>query len=196
MASRPPRSPRALAAALKHLARVSAPEAGGDGLTANQWTALRYFAEANRFSRTVSAFAAYNATTRGTASQTIKALETQGYLARTRYDRDARTARIDLTEAGWSKLAADPSQALIHALAQLPNSLRGQFDRAVERLTSWVAATRAHDAFGTCAGCRYLQLGASATARAGPAYCRMVAAHLDGADMRGLCALYAPAGVR
>jgi hypothetical protein len=61
-----------LAAALKHSARVSAPEAGGDGLTANQWNALRYFAEANRFSRTVSAYAAYNATTRGTASQTIK----------------------------------------------------------------------------------------------------------------------------
>jgi DNA-binding MarR family transcriptional regulator len=185
-----------LAAALKHLARVSAPEAGGDGLTANQWTALRYFAEANRFSRTVSAFAAYNATTRGTASQTIKGLEAKGYLSRTRHDRDARSARIDLTQAGWSKLAADPSQALIHALAQLPNSLRGQFDRAVERLTSWVAATRDQNAFGTCEGCRYLQRGASATARDGPAYCRMVAAYLDGADMRSLCALYVPAGVR
>jgi DNA-binding MarR family transcriptional regulator len=96
-----------LAAALKHSARVSAPEAGGDGLTANQWNALRYFAEANRFSRTVSAYAAYNATTRGTASQTIKALETQGYLTRTRYDRDARSA---LT--GWLRINDHPNKRL------------------------------------------------------------------------------------
>ncbi len=44
------------------------------GLTAAQWTALRYFARANCFSRTVSAFADYHATTRGTASQTVKGL--------------------------------------------------------------------------------------------------------------------------
>lgn len=193
MAGRPPRSPRALAAALKHLARLSEPDAGGAGLTANQWTALRYFAEANRFSRTVSAFAAYNATTRGTASQTVKALENRGYLTRTRFDRDARSARIDLTEIGWAKLADDPAQALTQALAQLPATLRGQLDRAVDRLTCWVAAARRQKAFGTCEACRHLQVGANATARAGGYYCRMLAAYLEVEDMRGLCAVYAPA---
>ena len=196
MASRPPRSPRALAVALKHLARLSEPDAGGSGLTANQWTALRYFAEANRFSRTVSAFAAYNATTRGTASQTVKALENRGYLTRTRFDRDARSARIDLTAAGWSQLADDPALALTEALAQLPATLRTQLDRAVERLTCWVAAARAQNAFGTCEACRYLQVRASAGARTGGHYCRILAAYLDSEDMRGLCALYAPAGAR
>ncbi|WP_200341029.1 MarR family winged helix-turn-helix transcriptional regulator [Rhodovibrio sodomensis] len=185
-----------MAAALQHLARLSEPEAGGAGLTANQWTALRYFAEANRFSRTVSGFAAYNATTRGTASQTVKALVAQGYVSRTRLDRDARSARIDVTDAGRRQLAADPAQALTKALARLPASLRGQLDRAVERLTGWVAAARGQNAFGTCDACRYLQGGANATARAGGAYCRMVAAYLDGHDMRGLCALYVPAGAR
>lgn len=196
MASRPPRNPRALAAALKHLARLSEPEAGGAGLTANQWTALRYFAEANRFSRTVSAFAAYNATTRGTASQTVKALETRGYLTRTRFERDARSARIDLTGAGWTQLTEDPAQALTQALAGLPESLRGQLDRAVERLTGMVAAARGQNAFGTCAACRYLQLRANATARTSGHYCRILAAYLEGDDMRGLCALYAPTGTR
>jgi DNA-binding MarR family transcriptional regulator len=185
-----------LAAALKHLARLSAPEAGGAGLTATQWTALRYFAEANRFSRTVSGFAAYNATTRGTASQTVKALEAKGYLTRTRFDRDARSARIDLTDTGWTQLAADPAQALTQALAHLPRNLRGQLDRAVERLTDWVAAARDQNAFGTCETCRYLQVGATATARSGGGYCRMVAAYLDGQDMQGLCAHFAPAGAR
>ncbi len=196
MPKRAPRSPRALAAALKHLARLSEPDAGGTGLTANQWTALRFFAEANRFSRTVSAFAAYNATTRGTASQTVKALETRGYLTRTRFDRDARSARIDLTERGWIKLAEDPAQALTQAVAQLPATLRAQIDRAVERLTWWVASARRQQPFGTCDACRHLQARADATARAGGYYCRMLAAYLDVDDMRGLCALYAPAAAR
>ena len=43
---------------------------GGDrltGLTPVQRAVLRYFARANRFSRTVSSFAEFHATTRGTA---------------------------------------------------------------------------------------------------------------------------------
>src|SRR6516165_10147424 len=49
---------------------------GYDGeLSPAQWMALRYFARANPFSRNPSAFAEFQATTRGTASQVIKALE-------------------------------------------------------------------------------------------------------------------------
>src|SRR5262249_27323463 len=52
---------------------------GYDGeLSPAQWMALRYFARANTFSRTPSAFAEFQATTRGTASQAIKALEAGG----------------------------------------------------------------------------------------------------------------------
>src|SRR5262249_10951994 len=54
---------------------------GYDGeLSPAQWMALRYFARANPFSRNPSAFAEFQATTRGTASQAIKALEAGGYL--------------------------------------------------------------------------------------------------------------------
>src|SRR4029453_5577167 len=52
---------------------------GYDGeLSPAQWMALRFFARANSFSRTPSAFAEFQATTRGTASQAIKALEAGG----------------------------------------------------------------------------------------------------------------------
>src|SRR6516165_6731346 len=58
---------------------------GYDGqLSPAQWMALRFFARANSFSRTPSAFAEFQATTRGTASQAIKALEAGGYLLRQR----------------------------------------------------------------------------------------------------------------
>src|SRR6266576_2855128 len=61
-------------------------QAGGyEGeLSPAQWMALRFFARANSFSRTPSAFAEFQATTRGTASQAIKALEAGGYLVRQR----------------------------------------------------------------------------------------------------------------
>src|SRR6516225_1312032 len=49
---------------------------------------LRFFARANSFSRTPSAFAEFQATTRGTASQSIKALEAGGYLVRQRSQAD------------------------------------------------------------------------------------------------------------
>src|SRR5258708_29445701 len=65
---------------------------GYDGeLSPAQWIALRYFARANPFSRTPSAFAEFQATTRGTASQAIKALEAGGYLVRQRSKADGRS---------------------------------------------------------------------------------------------------------
>src|SRR3954453_10774046 len=56
---------------------------GYDGeLSPSQWMALGFLARANSFSRAPSAFAEFQATTRGTASQAIKALEAGGYLVR------------------------------------------------------------------------------------------------------------------
>jgi DNA-binding MarR family transcriptional regulator len=57
-------------------------------LSPAQWMALRFFARANQFSRNPSAFAEFQATTRGTASQVIKALESGGYLNRQRSEVD------------------------------------------------------------------------------------------------------------
>ena len=48
-------------------------EGYGGELSPAQWMALRFFSRANSFSRTPSAFAEFQATTRGTASQAIKA---------------------------------------------------------------------------------------------------------------------------
>src|SRR4030081_863672 len=72
---------------------------GYDGeLSPAQWMALRFFARANSFSRTPSAFAEFQATTRGTASQAIKSLEAGGYLIRQRSEADGRSGRLRLTK--------------------------------------------------------------------------------------------------
>jgi DNA-binding MarR family transcriptional regulator len=80
---------------------------GYDGkLSPAQWMALRYFARANTFSRTPSAFAEFQATTRGTASQAIKALEAGGYLVRQRSKADGRSVNLRLTSKEKKRLHA------------------------------------------------------------------------------------------
>ena len=82
MAQQPETDGRSGAELVLRLSRAALGEGFVEALTSAQWMALRYFSRANRFSRTVSAFAEFHATTRGTASQTVKGLIEQGYLAR------------------------------------------------------------------------------------------------------------------
>jgi DNA-binding MarR family transcriptional regulator len=119
--------------------------------------ALRYFSRANRFSRTVSAFAEFHATTRGTASQTVKGLVKQGYLARIPSDTDGRSARVDLTENAKSILARDPYEVVVDAAEALPGRLRGQLVKLLERMLRHVARQRRRPSFGICASCAHLR---------------------------------------
>src|ERR1035437_6770985 len=74
---------------------------GYDGeLSPAQWMALRFFARANPFSRNPSAFAEFQATTRGTATQTIKSLEAGGYLVRQPSKADGRSVKSTTDEQG------------------------------------------------------------------------------------------------
>src|SRR5258708_15325066 len=74
---------------------------GYDGeLSPAQWMALRFFARANPFSRTPSAFAEFQATTRGTATQAVKALEAGGYLVRQPFNPDRLRGGLLLTPNG------------------------------------------------------------------------------------------------
>ena len=83
-------SARETAELLLVVGRLVQAEAYDGKLSPAQWMALRYFARANTFSRTPSAFAEFQATTRGTASQAIKVLEARGYLARSLRDKPAK----------------------------------------------------------------------------------------------------------
>src|SRR5450631_3589033 len=90
---------------------------GYDGeLSPAQWMALRFFARANQFSRNPSAFAEFQATTRGTASQAIKALEADGYLVRQRSEADGRSVTLRLTHKGKTAIARDPFEAVVRAV--------------------------------------------------------------------------------
>lgn len=170
-----------------HLARLA--QSGGDArLTPAQWTALRYFARANRFSRTPSAFSAFHATTRGTASQTVKSLESLGLLERHRSEEDGRSVRYDLTEAGRAALGDDPLQALTAVLDRLQPAERAHLLGALQMITGQLASQQQAPQFGTCEGCDHRDTASD------PAWCRCTGAFLPGAESDALCVSYAPRG--
>jgi len=124
-------------------------------LSPAQWMALRFFARANSFSRTPSAFADFQATTRGTASQAIKALEAGGYLARQRSQADGRSVTLRLTDKGHEVIARDPFEALVRAVGSLDRQEQTAMRHALHQVLTTVAASRAHQRFGICQDCAH-----------------------------------------
>jgi DNA-binding MarR family transcriptional regulator len=130
---------------------------GYDGkLSPAQWMALRFFARANSFSRTPSAFAEFQATTRGTATQAIKALEASGYLVRQRSKVDRRSVSLRLTSKGKKALARDPFEVLVRAVDSLDAKEQTAMRHALHQVLTTVAASGAHRCFGVCQDCTYL----------------------------------------
>ena len=130
---------------------------GYDGeLSPAQWMALRFLARANSFSRTPSAFAEFQATTRGTASQAIKALERGGYLVRQRSEADGRSVSLRLTDKGHEAVARDPFEVLVCAVDSLDAEEQTAMHHALHQVLTTVAARGPRPHFGVCQDCAHL----------------------------------------
>lgn len=175
-----------LAELLVHIGRSARAEGRGDILTAAQWTALRFFARANRASRTPSALASFQATTRGTASQTIKTLVQGGLLERRASDTDGRSARFEVTARGRDILAGDPLCHLVSALGGLQATDRDSLKHALPQIAAQLARHRDTGGFGTCDACRYFET------RDGTSYCACAASDLAPFEIGKLCARFSP----
>jgi len=183
---------RAIAELVFHLGRIASGEGLVEGLTAAQWAVLRYFAQANRFSRTPSAFAAFHGTTRGTASQTIKSLETQGYLTRMRSEDDRRSVRLVLTGKASGILANDPFESLVRAADSLPPSVQGNFANALQRMLGQVAQERGKPPFGTCTSCQHLESDGCSRDEQTPYVCGFTSEPLLLEELDGVCINFIP----
>src|SRR6056297_2910170 len=171
---------------LVHLGRVARSENGRSDLTAAQWTCLRFFARANGSTRTPSAFASFQATTRGTASQIIKSLERRGLVSPTRSERDRRSVCFDLTETGRAMLDDDPLRVLVGLIDGLDDAESARFLTTLSGLASALATKRDVPSFGTCRDCSHFGTTEDA------AYCACMAAALAADETTKLCASYAP----
>ena len=170
---------------LVYLGRAARGTDAGSDPTAAQWTAMRFFARANRLSRTPSAFASFNATTRGTASQIIKSLMQKDYLFRHQAVDDRRSVRLELTHSGQAIMRYDPLHNLSDAIERLEGKLRMALRQALPALAGELAKIRDTVAFGTCGDCRHFSSGGTAS------YCACIAAELESADLGRLCVNFA-----
>ena len=105
---------------------------------------------------TPSAFAEFQATTRGTASQAIKALEAGGYLVRWRSRADRRSATLRLTDKGHEVVARDAFEILVRAVDSLNAPEQTAMRNALHHVLITIAASGAHRHFGVCQDCAYL----------------------------------------
>ena len=181
-----------LAELLARVGRTAYCMGAGETLTPAQWMALRYFARANRFSRTVSGFADYHATTRGTASQTVKRLVEGGYLTRTPSARDGRSVRVELSGKGRLALESDPLETLVRSLDAIPPRARADMVRRLERLLAELGGARGGCVFGTCLSCRHLRADGSGTGADGMTRCRQFDEPLEPEDLGRICVNFTP----
>ena len=175
---------------LFHLARAAVQGGEGTELTPAQWAALRFFSRASRPSRTPSGFARYHATTRGTASQTVKSLERGGYLQRVRSTRDGRSVVFEPTPAGHDRLADDPVKALEDALETLPDEMVRQFSVVLQASMGRVARRRGGTELGTCGDCENLARGTESDPP--EMVCGCTGERLAADDFTRLCVHFSP----
>ena len=148
---------RSVAGLVERLSHSTYGEGYRDGLKPAQWSALRYFSNANRFSKTASAFARYQGTTIGAASQTIGALVEKRLLKRTRDKADKRQYNLSLTAKAEKLTVTDPIRALVDAASELGEGERAATVAALEKMLVHLLREKGGDFFGYCNDCRFLQ---------------------------------------
>jgi len=161
-----------------------------EGLSPAQWSVLRFLSRANQFSRTVSAFAEFHATTRGTASQTVKSLVSQGYLNRTKSNRDGRSVTLDLTDAGRAVLSRDPCSTLVSAAAELPATTRSHLTTGLGRLLGRLVQESKARPFGTCGECAFVASRRSCRQGKQRFECELKSEPLDETELTQTCVYF------
>jgi len=174
------------------LGRITHGSGYDGGLTPAQWNVLRYFSRANRFSRTVSAFAEFHSTTRGTASQTVKSLLAQGYLSRERSASDGRSAYLDVTDAAKALLARDPCEDLVRAAGTLSAVERNQLATGLERLLSNLVEWSGKRRFGVCTSCTHLEQQGSRRKGMSNFECTLFGEPLQEEELEKICINFRP----
>ncbi len=157
------------------------------GLNPAQWEALRFLARANRYSCTPSALAAYLGTTKGTVSQTLIALESKGYVSRTRSGADRRSVRLALTERGRDLLRQDPLALLQTAGSALPASEGDAMRDGLNRFVGILTRTLSRCEFGVCEECCHLHLAGAEDGIDVPCHCGLTDDPLSEPELEQIC---------
>jgi DNA-binding MarR family transcriptional regulator len=156
-----------------------------EGLNPAQWVALRYLGCANRYSRTPTGLAEFLATTKGTASQTLKSLEQKGYVQRSEHATDRRKCLIELTDSGREVLARDPLRRVQAAAA----GCEGELDSAIAVLANLVRQIQegcGMREFGVCLQCGHRKTGSSC-GKTAENVCGLTGEAISQPDVKKIC---------
>lgn len=156
------------------------------GLNPAQWEALRYLARANRYSRTPSALADFLGTTKGTASQTVKALQAKGYVRRQPEPADRRACRLEITEAGRDILRRDPIRDVAAGLTSTGLDMVSTA-AGLELLLRGLRADCGVREFGVCERCRHFCGDAACAEEGGPHRCGLTGEPLSVPETSDIC---------
>lgn len=168
---------------LERLARLLRQAGHQQGLNPVQWEALRYLARCNALSHSPGAMARYLGSTKGTVSQTVKALVAKGLVLKQTAGQDHRGVALFLTDAGRALLVDDATQVLQADIAELTDKTRKRFDRALEALLEQLRLRQGEPSFGTCLDCRFYRQAATGMA----AHCMKVNAAVSEQERSLIC---------
>ncbi|KJK04015.1 MULTISPECIES: MarR family winged helix-turn-helix transcriptional regulator [Pseudomonas] len=146
-----------------------------------QLSALLYLARCNRYSNTPLAVTEYLGLTKGTVSQSLKALEGKGLISKTQDAADKRSVHLSLTAPARALLAAVmPPDFLATANARM--GARGQdLERLLGELLRTIQRQENVPGFGLCKTCRFHRK----TATGG--FCQLTQEPLAAAERELIC---------
>ena len=123
------------------------------GLNPAQWETLRFLARANCYSRSPTALAEFLGTTKGTASQTLIALESKGMVKRTRSATDRRSVELEVTPLGLELIEKDPLSSIFEAASRLGPDQCEAMNAALGQVVANLQRTIGFSETGRCLDC-------------------------------------------
>ncbi len=187
--SQPPFDKDSVAALMDRLSRAVQRVQYAGGLNPAQWEALRYIARANRYSRSPTAVAEYLGATKGTVSQTLKALEHKGCIARQPSRGDRRAVELALTPAGRKALLRDPLVDIGTAVEAGGGQLAG-IAGMLGGLLRGLQRSAGLREFGQCGECAQLCRDCATAGAGGPHLCGITGDALRDDEIALLCVNY------
>lgn len=120
-----------------------------------QLSALLYLARCNHYSNTPLGVTEYLGLTKGTVSQSLKALEAKGLIVKSQDSRDKRSVHLELTAAAQELLAAVLPPDFFSAAAQRMGDKARDLESLLGEMLRGIQREQDIATFGLCKTCRF-----------------------------------------
>ena len=148
-----------------------------------QMEALHYLSLCNKYSDTPMAVTDYLGQTKGTISQTIKALEKKGCILKQPDSRDKRMTHLLVTSKGKDIIKNSlPTPMFSNALNSFNDTESNEMIFTLKKLLSTMLETNKIKSFGVCRTCIY-----NKTTNDDSFYCNLLKQPLDIEDVQLIC---------